>query len=127
HAMGLFVAQLRARMSADERRRVIDRIDATVAAMNELFNALLDISRLDAGALAPSITEFPAARLFKRIETNFAGAAREKGLSLRIVPNDAWLRSDPILFERILLNLLSNAVRYTSRGGIVLGCRRRGA
>ena len=127
HAMGLFVAQLRSRMNADERRRVIDRIDEAVAAMNELFNALLDISKLDAGALAPSITEFPAARVFQRIENNFSGAAREKGLSLRVVSTDAWLRSDPILFERILLNLVSNAIRYTSRGGVVLGCRRRGA
>ena len=127
HALGLFVAQLRSRMGADERRRVIDRIEAAVAAMNELFNALLDISKLDSGVLTPSITEFPAARVLERIERNFTAVAREKGLSLRVISTDAWLRTDAILFERILLNLVSNAIRYTSNGGVVLGCRRRGA
>src|SRR5437667_6602766 len=94
--------------------------------MNELFNALLDISNLDSGVLIPKITEFPVEQLLKRIETTFAGAAREKGLSLRIVPSNAWARSDFILLERILFNLVSNAVRYTSRGGLVVGCRRGG-
>ena len=92
--------------------------------MNELFNALLDISKLDAGVLVPDLTEFPINHLLQRIESTFAAAAREKGLELRVVPSSAWLRSDPILLERILLNLVSNAVRYTARGGIVVGCRR---
>src|SRR5262249_3709058 len=127
HAMGLFVGQLRSRMTADERRRVVDRIDAAVGAMNELFNALLDISKLDAGVLAPNVTEFPVERVLDRIETNFTGVAREKGLSLRVVPSKTWVCSDAILLERILLNLVSNAIRYTSRGGVLLGCRRRGA
>ncbi|HEY7301103.1 MAG TPA: ATP-binding protein [Xanthobacteraceae bacterium] len=127
HAMGLFVAQLRSRMGAEERRRLVDHIEAAVSAMNELFNALLDISKLDAGVLSPSIAEFPAARVLKRIETTFTPVAREKGLSFRSVPSKAWLRSDAILLERIVLNLVSNAIRYTSRGGVVLGCRRRGA
>ena len=94
--------------------------------MNELFNALLDISKLDAGVLAPDIAEFPVGHLLGRIETTFAAAAREKGLRLRVVPSSAWVRTDAILLERILLNLVSNAIRYTSRGGIIVGCRRRG-
>ena len=94
--------------------------------MNELFNALLDISKLDAGVLLPSISEFPVNHLLRRIETTFAASAREKGLRLRVISNNAWVRSDIILIERILLNLVSNAVRYTDRGGIVVGCRRRG-
>ena len=126
HALGLFVAQLRNRMSGAERRRIVDHIDAAVAGMSELFNALLDISKLDAGALTPNITEFPVAQVLKRIESTFDGAAREKGLSLRVVPTTAWVRSDFILLERILLNLVSNAVRYTSDGGVVVGCRNRG-
>ena len=93
--------------------------------MNELFNALLDISKLDAGALTPNITEFPVARLLKRIETTFAEAALEKGLSFRLVSSGAWVRSDIIMLERILLNLVSNAVRYTTHGGVVVGCRQR--
>ena len=126
HALGLFVAQLHGRMRADERKRIVARIDAALSAMNELFNALLDISKLDAGVLTPDLTEFPVAQLLKRVETTFAGAAREKGLSLRVVPSSAWVRSDFILLERIVFNLTSNAVRYTDSGGVVVGCRKRG-
>ena len=126
HALGLFVEQLRGRGSPNERDRVVDRIEASVAAMNELFTALLDISKLDAGALTPDVTAFPVERLFRRIEATFAEVAREKGLSLRVVPTSAWVRSDFILLERILFNLVSNALRYTPRGGIVVGCRKRG-
>jgi len=125
HALGLFVAQLHGRLRANERRRIVARVDAALSAMNELFNALLDISKLDAGVLTPSITEFPVAKLLDRVETTFTGAAREKGLSLRVISSSAWVRSDFILLERIVFNLVSNAVRYTSSGGVVVGCRNR--
>ena len=125
HALNLFVAQLRTETDQAERNRVTAQIDAAVTAMNDLFNALLDISRLDAGALAPEVTDFPIARVLQRIETTFAPAAREKGLRLRMVPSDAWVRSDFILLERILLNLVSNAVRCTGRGGVLVAARRR--
>src|SRR5262245_27379954 len=126
HALGLFVAQLHGRLRTNERGRIVARIDAALTAMNELFNALLDISKLDAGVLTPSITEFPVAKLLDRVETTFTGAAREKELSLRVISSSAWVRSDFILLERIVFNLVSNAVRYTSRGGVVVGCRNRG-
>jgi two-component system, sensor histidine kinase len=127
HALGLFIAQLRAEKDSEEKDRLLGRIDAAVIAMSELFNALLDISKLDGGILAPNKTDFPVALLLKRIEATFAETAREKRLRLRVVPSSLWVRSDFILFERILLNLVSNAARYTRRGGIVIGCRRRGA
>jgi signal transduction histidine kinase/DNA-binding NarL/FixJ family response regulator len=126
HALNLFVAQLRTETDQAERSRVTAQIDAAVTAMNDLFNALLDISKLDAGALAPDVTDFPLAHLLQRIERTFAPAAREKGLRLRVVPSGAWVSSDFILLERILLNLVSNAIRYTDRGGVTVGCRRRG-
>jgi signal transduction histidine kinase len=126
HALNLFVAQLRTETDQAERNRVTAQIDAAVTAMNDLFNALLDISKLDAGVLAPDVTDFPLAHILQRIERTFAPAAREKGLRLRIVPTDAWVRSDSILLERVLLNLASNAIRYTDRGGVTVGCRRRG-
>jgi signal transduction histidine kinase/ActR/RegA family two-component response regulator len=126
HALGLFVAQLRPDMSAQERGRIVERINASVAAMNELFNALLDISKVDAGALTPNVMDFPVAQLLQRIEHTFAEPARAKGVSLRVLPSDAWVRSDFILLERILLNLVSNAVRYTLQGGVVVACRKRG-
>jgi signal transduction histidine kinase/HAMP domain-containing protein/FixJ family two-component response regulator len=127
HALNLFVAQLRTEASPEERSRLAARIDAAVASMNELFSALLDMTKLDAGILESHITEFPVSRLLARIETTFAGAAREKGLRLRVVPSSAWVCSDVILLERMLLNLVSNAVRYTAHGGIVVGCRHRGS
>jgi signal transduction histidine kinase/integral membrane sensor domain MASE1 len=126
HALGLFVARLQGRVKAAERSRIVEQIDASVAAMNELFNDLLDMSKLDSGVVAPNISEFPIAQLLERTESTFSATARNKGLSLRIVGNSAWVRSDLILLERILLNLVSNAVRYTARGKVLVGCRLRG-
>ncbi|MEH2475517.1 signal transduction histidine kinase/CheY-like chemotaxis protein [Nitrobacteraceae bacterium AZCC 2161] len=126
HALGLFVAQLRTPLESGERTKMIERVDATRKEMDEMFNSLLDMSRLDAGILTAKITEFRIARLLQKIETTFDQATREKGLRLRVRRSDAWVRSDAMLLERILLNLVSNAVRYTLRGGIIVGCRRRG-
>jgi signal transduction histidine kinase len=126
HALGLFVAQLRGTAETADRHQVISRVEAAVTAMNELFNDLLDISKLDAGILTPNPIPFPIQHLLERIETNFAGPAREKGLELRVVSSSAWVQSDAILLERILLNLVSNAVRYTRKGAVLVGCRKRG-
>ena len=123
-ALGLFVAQLRGR-KATERKRTIQHIDAAVTEMNALFDSLLDMSKLDAGVVVTTITEFPITDLLTRLETTFAESARAKGLDLRVIMNRAWVRSDFILLERILLNLVSNAVRHTQRGGAVVGCRLR--
>jgi signal transduction histidine kinase/ActR/RegA family two-component response regulator len=126
HALGLFVAQLHGRLRATERSQIISRIEEALSAMNELFSALLDISKLDAGATTINITVFPVAQLLAHAETTFAGAAREKKLSFRTLPSDAWVRSDFILLEQIVFNLITNALRYTRRGGVVVGCRKRG-
>jgi len=126
HALNLFVAQLKAERDPAVQNRLVARIDAAVDAMNELFDGLLDMSKLDAGVLEVRRTEFPVQQLLARMETTFAAAAREKGLRLRVAPSRAWIRSDFILLERILLNLVSNAVRYTTRGGVLIGCRPRG-
>jgi len=126
HALNLFVAQLHAEPDPAERRRLVARIDAATSAMNELFNALLDMSKLDAGMLEVNVTDFPVQRLLKQMQTTFAEAAREKGLRLSVSSSRAWVRSDFILLERILLNLVSNGVRYTKRGEVAIGCHRRG-
>ena len=126
HALGLFVAQLQIRNRADERKKIISRIQASLSVMNELFNALLDVTKLDAGILAPKLVDFPVALLLRRIETTFAEAAREKGLSLCVKGSGAWIRSDRILLERIIFNLVANAIRYTATGRILVGCRKSG-
>ena len=124
HALGLFVAQLRGGRNGKEQ--VVARIETAVGSMNELFNALLDIAKLDAGVLAPNPSAFPIAQLLAHIEANFAEPAREKGLRLVVRSTTAWVASDAVLLERVLLNLVSNAVRYTDRGGVLVSCRKRG-
>jgi signal transduction histidine kinase/CheY-like chemotaxis protein len=125
HALNLFVAQLRAETDPAERRRLGARIEAAVDNMNELFNGLLDISKLDSGALKPGFSDFPVGGVLKRMASTFTDAAHEKGLRLRVVDSSVWVRSDAILLERILLNLISNAVRYTDAGGVLVGCRHK--
>src|SRR5580704_13717443 len=126
HALGLFVEQLQGKLRASERAHIVSRIKDALSAMNELFSALLDISKLDAGATTVNITVFPVAQLLAHAETTFAGAAREKELTFRALPSDAWVRSDFILMQQIVFNLVQNALRYTRHGGVVVGCRKRG-
>jgi signal transduction histidine kinase/ActR/RegA family two-component response regulator len=126
HALGLFVEQLHGKLRAAERAHIVGRIEDALSAMKELFSALLDISKLDAGATTINITVFPVAQLLAHAETTFAGAAREKKLSFRALPSDAWVRSDFILLQQVVFNLVQNALRYTQSGGVVVGCRKRG-
>jgi len=92
--------------------------------MDGLFNALLDISRLDAGVVEPRAVSFPVARLLDRMRTEYGPQAARKGLALTVIPSRAFVRSDPVLLEEIVGNLVSNAIRYTAAGRVVLGCRR---
>ena len=101
HALNLFITQLRTEADAGERSRLQARIDAAISSMNELFDALLDMSKLDAGVLEPELADFPIDRLLKRMETTFTNTAREKGLHFRVMPSRSWVRSDFILLERI--------------------------
>jgi signal transduction histidine kinase/CheY-like chemotaxis protein len=126
HALGLFVAQLSGRSNAARRREIVDGIERALSDMNELFNALLDISKLDAGVVKPKWDTFPTANVLRRIENTFAGWAREKKLALHIVPSHTWVRSDALMLAQIVSNLVQNAIRYTRSGRVVVGCRRRG-
>jgi len=126
HALGLFVAQFGERVRDPETRRIAEQAGVAVTALQELLDAILDISRLDAGVIAPEVVDFGVHTLLARLDTAFAPSAAEKGLRWRVIPSRLCVRSDPVLLERILLNLAANAVRYTGRGGIAIGCRRRG-
>ena len=126
HALGLFVALLSGRNSAAQRKETVAGIERALSGMNELFNALLDISRLDAGVVNPKWGKFPAVHVLRRIETTFAGWAREKNLPLHIVQSNAWVRSDAVMLAQIVSNLVQNALRYTASGRVLVGCRRRG-
>ena len=126
HALSLFVAALKARNQLPEAQTLIDNIEASTAAMELLFNALLDISRLDAGTIEVHPEHFPLKKMLHDLEHQFSALATEKQLRLRFRPCDITLYSDPLLIERILANLLANAIRYTDDGGVLVGCRRRG-
>ena len=125
--MNLFVAQLQSESNPAERTRLVARIDAAVGSMNELFEALLDMTKLEAGILKPNPVRVLRSRGCSSASRPPSPTRRaRRGCSLRVVASDAWVSSDPILLERILFNLVSNAVRYTERGGVVVGCRHRG-
>ena len=125
HALGLFVAQLHSRVADPQTRHIAAQAEVAVEALQELFDAILDISRLDTGAVTPHVTVFALQGLLERLAAGFAPAASQKGLSLRVMPTRLAVRADIVLLERILINLLSNAVRYTEHGRIVVGCRAR--
>ena len=127
HALGLFVGALRGVAMAPEGRRLIEQIEASINAMDGLFTALLDISRLDAGVVAVQRRPFAIQSTLDRVCRDYLHEAQAKGVSLVCKDCAAIVETDPVLVERILRNLVSNAVRYTDRGRVVVGCRRRGA
>jgi signal transduction histidine kinase len=127
HALGLMAAALSERSRDPGASGLVAGINASVEALEGLFNALLDMSKLDAGAVKPELAAFPVARVLDRLRLELAPEAAEKGLRLRVTRSRAWVRSDPVLLERILRNLMVNAIRYTERGGVLAGARRRGA
>jgi len=125
HAARLFTAAL-ARGADDRARPLVERIDQSIAAADQLLRALLDISKLDAGGIVPVPTRFAVRDLLAELVDSFADQARAKGLTLRLAPGDAMVATDRVLLRSIVQNLLGNAVRYTARGGVVIGVRRRG-
>ncbi len=126
HALSLTVPQLHPFVAEGEGRQLLRTLEDSVAATSALLNMLLDISRLDAGTIQPEIRDFTVASLFSRLESRFAATADQKGLGLRLRPSPAVLRTDPVLLERVLQNLIANALRYTDRGRVVVACRRQG-
>ena len=126
-ALALSVGELRETARAPELAALARRIDRSVDALQDLLDALLDVSQLDAGAIQPERRVFPLQPLLERLADEFAPAAEAKGLRFRVAPTSLWTESDPTLLGRCLLNLVANAVRYTREGGVVVGCRRHGA
>ncbi len=108
-------------------RELLQRAKVALASLNNLLGTLLDSARLDLNGIAPRLTDFPIAALFDRIGPEFGGVARSAGLELNFVPCSAWVRTDMHLLETVLRNFVSNAIRYTPRGRVLVGCRRRSA
>lgn len=126
HALGLFIAELAQHKHSAEVRRLVERIGASAGAIENLLDSLLDISRLDADVVRPNVRAFALQPVLDRIAAEERTDAQVRDLELKARPTDAWISSDPVLFERILGNLVSNAVRYTRKGRVLVACRRRG-
>jgi Na+/proline symporter/signal transduction histidine kinase/CheY-like chemotaxis protein len=126
NAARLYVTSLVERQNGGEDSRLVENIDDSLEAIEEILGALLDISRLDAGAMKPSITSFRIGDLMRSLEIEFAPIARAKGLRLTFVPCSLPVESDRLLLRRLLQNLISNAIKYTPHGRVLIGCRRHG-
>ena len=125
NAARLFTSALAQRDLDGSTLTSIQRIDSSLVAAEELLTTLLDISKLDAGALEPQISEFSLQEIMTALSLQFGVMARERGLALHTIPSRLTVRTDRRFLRRILQNLLSNALRYTEKGRVVLGCRRR--
>lgn len=121
-----FAYALSERLKEHPASNVLASMSESLDALKMLLDSLLDVSRLDAGVVQPAVTEFAVAPLMERLATEYRARAAEKGLEVRAVPSSLWTRSDPVLLERLLRNLIENALRYTARGRILIGARRRG-
>ena len=126
HALGLFSDSLQRRISDPEQKAIAKHIWESVEALEQTFDALLDISRLDAGIVQPKTEAFALMPLFERVAADCAPEAAAKGLELRVHATRLATRSDPVLVEQIVRNLVSNAIRYTDRGRVLIGCRALG-
>jgi signal transduction histidine kinase len=126
HALGLFAAALSEKVKDPEVVQVVNSINASVDALEGLFNELLDISKIDAGAIKANPQDFALGPLLERLRMDFEPEAFERGLGLKVRPSRLHVRSDPVLVERILRNLITNALRYTPRGRVLVAARSRG-
>ena len=123
HALGMFLARLGQLEHNSETRHLIANLEMALQALRDLLDGLLDISRLDAGAVQVQLQSFALDDIFEQLRVELGLTAAAKGLRLRIRSSPLWLHSDPALLHRILLNLTGNALRYTEVGGVLVACR----
>jgi len=126
HALGMFIGALRSHRLPKRSLELVDQMDASVGALDGLFTSLLDVSRLDAGVIESRPVAMPVQPLLARICRELEAEAEAKGVDLILAPTTAVVRSDPVLLERVMRNLIGNAVRHTRKGWVLVGCRRRG-
>jgi two-component system CheB/CheR fusion protein len=111
-------------VEGEKSRKLVERLDDTLGAMSGMLNTMLDINEIDAGTVHAEIVDFPIEGLLERLRDEFSYHAQARGLALRVVSCGLTIASDPRLLEQMVRNLMSNALKYTRRGKILLGCRR---
>ncbi len=126
NAARLYSSALVERMGASDNGSLVQNIDSALESVETILGAVLDISRLDTGSMKPRMASVPLNDLFKRIETDFAPMARERNLELIVMPTSLTVKSDINLLRRLVQNLVSNAIKYTISGKVIVGVRRRG-
>jgi PAS domain S-box-containing protein len=126
NAARLFASALEERAEDETVKTLAARIDSSMRAAEEVLDDMLDIARLESGTMRTEIVDFDLAELFEGLERQFGPLAQRRSLRLRVTRPPCRVRSDRVLLRRVLQNLISNALRYTQRGGVLVGCRRRG-
>ncbi|MHA1517534.1 MAG: ATP-binding response regulator [Alphaproteobacteria bacterium] len=126
NAARLSISVLSEMQANEDAQRLTGQIDQSLQNIEDLIKTLLDISKLDAGVVKPELQDFPLDTVLSALEVGFGPIATAKGLRLKVRPCGLLVRSDPLLLQRVLQNLVSNAVRYTKEGGVLVGVRMRG-
>jgi len=121
----LFLESIGEQALIEGDRQLLQRARIALASLNNLLGTLLDVARLDSGGIEPQLVDFPVATLLERIGPEFQAVARSAGIELTLVPSRAWVHTDVHLLETVLRNFISNAIRYTTHGRVLIGCRRR--
>jgi two-component system CheB/CheR fusion protein len=106
---------------------LLKRVEQTLHAMSGMLDALLNINQIEAGVIKPRISTFPLSDVFDHLRDEFTYIAQARRLSLRVLPGSALVSSDPHLLDQIMRNLLGNAIKYTTSGKVLVGCRRHGS
>ncbi|OQP85852.1 hybrid sensor histidine kinase/response regulator [Rhizobium rhizosphaerae] len=127
NAARLYSSSLVERLGASPDRELVRNIDSALESVEAILAAVLDLSRLDTGAMKPRLQPVPLGEFLRRIETDFQPQARAKGLTLTVMPSSLTVRSDPNLLRRLVQNLVSNAIKYTPSGRVLVGVQRSGS
>lgn len=125
NAARLFLSALADLEQPAPNRAMVENLDVALASVEDLLSALLDIARLDAGAVTPETSDFPIKSVLAPLATEYTPLARERGVRLVMVPSSTVVRSDMRLLRRVVQNFVANALRYTLSGRVLVGCRRR--
>lgn len=127
HAINLFIEALSDTRDPGERAAILDRVRQSLDVLTNLFDSLLDVTLLDTGGISVAPQPCQPSRIYEEVIHDFAGVAAACNVRMRAVPSAVWVDTDPVLLRRLLQNLVSNAIRYSEGGTVLIGCRRRGA